>query len=173
MQKNKYGIVLRSHPGDTKRNKEWLELCYRYSIAYDDPRGCSLNASFSKIDIIISGESNIILDAALVGITAILYSTNAAEKFVDYYGFIKNGLALQAFDLNALTKILDSCQAISINHSILKYYDASIGSRNVDIVDVIISKEIYKIVGVSEGVDYNSEDYWELVQNYSNVWTIR
>jgi hypothetical protein len=81
-------ISLRPHPGDT--NRQWTNLCSKYSLKYCDPLHESSFDFLSKVDAIIVGDSSIALEAALLNVYPIYYDFPGIQ--LDHYDFIKNGL---------------------------------------------------------------------------------
>ncbi len=82
-------MILRPHNAD-RRGKEWRELSSRYGMEYSDS-GTELSFNFLKrVDAIISGESNILLEAALLDVYPIYFDFPLSA--LDWYGFRRSGL---------------------------------------------------------------------------------
>jgi hypothetical protein len=81
--------IIRPHPGD-KRKGEWIKFANRVGIEVSDPSQENSFEFFKRIDAIIAGNSNIILEAVLLNIYPVYYDFN--ESNIDWYGFIRNGL---------------------------------------------------------------------------------
>lgn len=84
-----FDIYLRPHPSD-RRKQGWKKLAERYSIIYSDVQSQISFDFLRSIDILISGDSNIHLEAALLNIYSIYFDTNNSK--LDWYGFLKNDL---------------------------------------------------------------------------------
>ena len=82
-------IVLRPHPGD-KRQALWQRFVADYGLALSDSKNEHAFAFLQRIDAIVAGDSNVLLEAALMDVFALYYDFSQAQK--DYYGFIRNGL---------------------------------------------------------------------------------
>jgi hypothetical protein len=82
-------LSLRPHPSDIGRLGFWKALCEKYQMKYSDPINESSYLYLSKIDSIVSGASNILLEAALLNIYPLCFSVSTS--YTDHYGFIKNG----------------------------------------------------------------------------------
>ena len=83
-------IILRPHPGDIARYPEWLRIKTDCKMEFSDARS-ELSFDFLKrVDAVIVGDSNILLEAALLNVFPIYYDVNRTN--LDWYGFIKNGL---------------------------------------------------------------------------------
>jgi hypothetical protein len=82
-------IYLRPHPGD-KRTNLWNTISEKFKLSLSNSK---LESSFDflrKVDAILAGDSNIILEAALMNIYPIYY--DFAQTELDWYGFQRNGL---------------------------------------------------------------------------------
>lgn len=99
-------IQLRPHPRDKRDFKPLLEV---------NPRICLSNGSqvsafdfLKQVDVLISGNSGIHLEAVLLNVWSIYYNFNQTEKLHDYYGFVENGLSDQATSDNKLLELLSN-----------------------------------------------------------------
>jgi hypothetical protein len=81
--------VLRPHPRDP-RYDQWVALAQRYDLAFSDGRVESTFNFLEKVDAIVAGESNILLEAALLNVYPIYYDLE--DKHLDWYGFHQSGL---------------------------------------------------------------------------------
>jgi len=82
-------IIIRPHPGD-RRIEDWQKLAQRYQADFSDSRAELSFEFLNSVDAVIVGESNILLEAALVNVYPLFY--DFAQEARDHYGFIKNGL---------------------------------------------------------------------------------
>jgi hypothetical protein len=92
-------LRLRPHNAD-RRTKEWRRISERYGMEYSD---FDVEISFhflSRVDAILSGDSGILLEAALLDVYAIYYDFPGTAT--DLYGFCKAGLIDYARDLDGL-----------------------------------------------------------------------
>lgn len=82
-------IIIR--PYGTNRSKyDWLKVIKKYNLDYSDWLNEISFDFLKKVDSIIAGESNIILEAALMNVFPIYY--DYSNRNLDFYGFIKTGL---------------------------------------------------------------------------------
>lgn len=82
-------LVIRPHPRD-KRHTEWAAFAQKHNASFSDSR-VELSFEFlSNLDVIFVGDSNILLEAALMNIYPIYY--DFLQQAQDYYGFVRNGL---------------------------------------------------------------------------------
>jgi len=83
-------VMLRPHPGDVGRKEAWEKLAEKYSISFSNPKE-ELSFEFLKrCDAVIVGDSNILLEAALLNVYPLYYDFNSMKW--DWYGFLANGL---------------------------------------------------------------------------------
>jgi len=82
-------ISIRLHLAD-RRVKEWKDMATRFSLEFSDSK-TELSFDFlKKVDAIISGDSNILLEAALMDVFPMFY--DFSDNHLDWYGFLRNGL---------------------------------------------------------------------------------
>lgn len=80
-------IIFRPHPGDIK--DAWRDIATANRLEYSDPLAETSFDYLKKIDALVVGNSNIILEAVLMNVYPIYYNVT---EFEDYYGFCRNGL---------------------------------------------------------------------------------
>ncbi|MDZ7775694.1 MAG: hypothetical protein U5L09_08920 [Bacteroidales bacterium] len=122
-----YKIIVRPHPGDNRQIKKQNGIStslakYESSLEY-----------LTRIDYLVSGNSSILLEAAIMNVLPIQYTgfQNSKEYLNDYYGFIKQGVALPARNYSEIIDIIKYHKDKSENYRIrAKPYDASIGSAH-------------------------------------------
>jgi hypothetical protein len=83
-------LTLRPHPGDRKRWPEWLALAEKCGMAFSDSQEEMSFEFLKRIDAVVVGDSNILLEAAMLDIHPLYYDFNQTK--LDHYGFFKNGL---------------------------------------------------------------------------------
>jgi len=81
-------VTLRPHPSDA--GEPWKTICSRHGLSYSDPAEQSAFGYLGGIDCLVAGNSNILLEAALLNVTPVLYDFTG--EGIDYYGFAKRGL---------------------------------------------------------------------------------
>jgi len=82
-------IYLRPHPSD-RRFEQWSKISIRYNIKFSNVRVVNSFDFLGKVDLIIAGDSNILLEAALMNVSCIYFDSLNSNH--DWYGFNKNGL---------------------------------------------------------------------------------
>ncbi|MBU3010928.1 hypothetical protein KO506_05910 [Polaribacter vadi] len=113
-------IVIRPHPSD--KRKVTIK-----NIEISDPKKENSFEFLSKIDVIISGNSSIHLEAVLLNVFSIQY--NFSNNPLDYYGFIENGLVIFCKTLEDLKEQINMLrnQKPSVQKK-AKFYNAAIES---------------------------------------------
>jgi hypothetical protein len=84
--------VLRAHPIDMiTRGDEWRSVARRHGMEVSDSRAEISFSFLEKVDAIVAGDSNILLEAALMNVAPVYYDFGG--KGLDWYGFVAKGLA--------------------------------------------------------------------------------
>ncbi|HTF21211.1 MAG TPA: hypothetical protein VK658_24210 [Chryseolinea sp.] len=116
-------IIVRGHPAD----KRSFDAGYAISRASEQT---SLEF-LMDIDVLIAGNSSIILEAATMNVQPYqYYFWDVPDHFVDYYGFIRTGIAVESHSKEDLVaKVRANFEQPSATaRSRTKLYDASIGT---------------------------------------------
>jgi hypothetical protein len=95
------GVALRCHPAET-RKLAWRLLCLVCRVRMVSGR---LEDFLTSIDVLVSGISGIILDAALHGVPCLLKLSSmrrSSDNMADYFGYQKFGLCTPIPNLEAL-----------------------------------------------------------------------
>jgi len=98
----------------------------------------------NKIDFLISGDSNIHLEATIMNVVSIYFKL-ADSNITDYYGFVKNGLVDYVQNKDKLKDFLNSI--IDIKPNVVeraKYYNDVIGTDNFGKSSDLALKFIYE-----------------------------
>ncbi len=137
-------IIVRPHPLD----KRTTGLPVQVSASKTES---SLDY-LKKLDVLISGNSSIILEAASMNVYSIQVTFGEVMKeMVDYYGFIRTGVATEVKHWEDLIPLIRSFQSKGIfdARNRIKTYDASVGehyeldvqSHIVDVVNRILEEQ--------------------------------
>ncbi|MBK8905699.1 MAG: hypothetical protein IPM53_31240 [Anaerolineaceae bacterium] len=120
-------IVLRPHPADT-RLASWIAFAQGHGWQFSDGRTKTAVEFLSNVDAIIAGESNILLEAALMNVVPLYYDFFGQN--MDWYGFQKNGLVTCYYEPDDVVKELLnlSSHKPDIRHR-AKRFCATIGTR--------------------------------------------
>ncbi len=81
----------------------------------------------SKISLLISGESGIHLDSALVGVKSICYNFSDYKDIEDWYSYHKNGLYPMVNDFESLLCEIQKNSVEEISKEKIVYYNAAYG----------------------------------------------
>ncbi|GAB3197246.1 hypothetical protein ABID22_002279 [Pontibacter aydingkolensis] len=120
-------IILRPHPRD---NRDFENVLSSYpNIKFSNSRLVPTFEYLKEIDILLSGNSGIHLEAVLLNVWAIYYNMNQSERLYDYYGFIQKGLVDEAGSYTALHEMLQQhIQNKPEVYQRAKYFNATVGS---------------------------------------------
>ena len=140
----RFKLVLRPHPRYGGINESWLE---ENGIGYSDPKTASSFDFISQIDLMISNESSIHLDAALMKCPSVVYNFST-HPILDHYDYIKKGLVKVAEDEEKLIETIMNPQDALPSTETLQFYNASCGTPNEGLLGGIIATFI---VGLSKG----------------------
>ncbi|MBF9253781.1 hypothetical protein I2I11_10790 [Pontibacter sp. 172403-2] len=120
-------FILRPHPRD-KRDFTFLQNIssrISFSTGVDEP----VFEYLKRLDVQISGNSGIHLEAVLLNVWSIYYNFNPQEKLHDYYGFVEQGLVDAAPDAASLVmRLRQHLQHKPDVFLLAKYYNATVGT---------------------------------------------
>jgi hypothetical protein len=127
---NDINVRLRWHPRFGRGNvRDLLSKVDVYNVDLSDPSEESLGNFFSKLYCLVASNSSIHLESALCGVPTIYYDVTKPDH-LDYYGYVKNGVAIHALnnaDLKIkIKKIYDG--NLLLNHDAVRYYSATHGT---------------------------------------------
>lgn len=119
----KDSIVVRGHPGDKRK----------FTAAYATSKSVEQSSLdfLTGVDVLIAGNSSILLEAAAMNVKAFqYYFWDVPRHFLDYYGFIKTGVAVECKSKEDLMRQLNSFfeQRVVKVRETTKLYDASVGT---------------------------------------------
>ena len=135
-----YGII--------KHHSEWDILYNKFNITFSDFNKEKSFDFLQNVDAIISGESNIILEAALMNVFPIYY--DSIMQKMDYYGFIKNGIVKYSSEPSEVCDILKETLHVKPSvrekaklycHTIDTVYDGHSTELACDVMKYLNSKE--------------------------------
>ena len=118
-------IILRPHPRYKNLDTDWL---LSNGIKISSPQQESSFDFIAGIDFMISNESAIHLDAAIMRCPSVLYNMSS-NKVLDDYGFVRKGLIKMAADETELMQYIENQADITPSKDIVRYYNASSGTR--------------------------------------------
>lgn len=121
-------IILRPHPRD---QRNFASLVGKGSqVTLSNSRSVATFDYLREIDVQISGNSGIHLEAVLLNVWSIFYDFNPKQKLEDYYGFIRHGLVDTANSHEELTQLV--IENLNFKPSVVeraKYYNATVGTE--------------------------------------------
>lgn len=141
-----YRLMLRPHPRYGALDTDWLSS---KGIGFSDPKAENSFDFISKIDLLISNESSIHLDAAMMRCPTVVYNFST-HPVLDYYSYIKKGLTTLAEDEQHLFKLLEHPKELLPSIEILQYYNASIGTPSESSVGQTIADYIHQLIENNE-----------------------
>jgi hypothetical protein len=120
-------IIVRPHPRD-KRDFTFLKkIAPRIEFSHGSNE--SVFDYLRHLDVQISGNSGIHLEAVLLNVWSIYFNFNASENLHDYYGFVKQGLADEATSELQLCHMLQERLEVKPHvYERAKYYNATVGT---------------------------------------------
>ena len=146
---------LRPHPGDMNRGGDfWQKMASKHETEISDSRNEYVFEYLNTVDAIIAGDSNILLEAAMLNVVPIQYKFS--DKLDDYYGFIESGL-VAGFETEEtlsqyLLEIYDR-KPEDIRQK-AKQYSSTIGTK-YDGKSIKIVSSLIETIGLDENVDYS------------------
>ena len=166
--RNDFKIVLRPHPRYGAINRNWLT---ENGIMFSDPTTESSSDFISHIDCMISNQSAIHLDAAIMNCPSVLF--NFSTKGIDdYYSFVKNGLTKEARNYDELKSLLAKPNQLMPANGILRYYNANCNTPLYGRLGEIIASYI-KIISSNKSLEPKSCKDFREDGNRPRVYLIR
>lgn len=120
-----YCLILRPHPRYGTVDSSWLE---ENGIGYSDPKSASSFDFISKIDLMVSNESAIHLDAAMMKCPSVVFNFSS-NPILDHYAYLKTGLVQLAHNDQELIAMINTPQRLLPSATTLQYYNASCGTK--------------------------------------------
>ena len=156
-------IYLRPHPSD-RRYIKWKNLAERYNVCFSDVHN-QISFDFLKnVDLLISGDSNIHLEATLLNIYSMYFDTNNSN--LDWYSFRKNNLITYHSETDKLYQEL----CILIKNKINVRHKAKIYCESVD--TQYDGNSIFLIASVLNNNEINSIFFKNIDENHNNVFSL-
>ena len=136
-----FKLMLRPHPRYGAVNHIWLE---ENGIGYSDPKTESSFDFINEVDLLVSNESAIHLDAAMMRCPSVLYNFSN-NVILDHYSFLKTGLVEIAHDGQQLLEMIGKQKHLLPDATTLQYYNASCGTALEGHLGEMIAKFISAI----------------------------
>ncbi|OKL41318.1 glycosyltransferase family protein [Pontibacter flavimaris] len=140
-------IIVRPHPRDTRNFGKLQSISPQISLS--NGRSVPTFDYLRQIDVQISGNSGIHLEAVLLNVWSIFYDFNPKHKLEDYYGFIQHGLIDTAAGPEEMVKLLAAHRADKPTVvARAQYYNATVATahdgKSSAIATNLIAKFIHK-----------------------------
>lgn len=150
-------LLLRPHPSDTR---DWhTELP---EVGHSDARTEPPFEFLDRVDAIVTGPSNIALEAALVGVRPVFFDFGDLGR--DHYGFIEQGLCQRVSTPAEALEVIDPARNPEQGSAPLKAYCATIGTdyegRSAELVQELITEHL------GGGIDMNR---WRAVPGFTHI----
>jgi len=145
----------RPHPGDMNRGGAiWQKMALKHEIEISDSRIEKVFDYLKSVDAIIAGNSNILLEAAMLNVVPIQYKFS--DKLEDHYGFIESGLVVDFDSVETLSLYIRE-----INHKKpedirqrAKQYSSTIGTV-YDGNSIFLVSRLISNIAARENIDYS------------------
>lgn len=137
-----YQLILRPHPRYGALDTNWLSS---KGIGFSNPKNETSFDFINKIDLMISNESSIHLDAAMMRCPTIVYNFSN-NPVLDYYSYIKTNLTALADSEFQLLEMLSHPKNLLPTLETLQFYNASTGTALEGTLGKTISDFIYHIL---------------------------
>lgn len=118
-------IILRPHPGN---GESFYQKLKNYPVEISNAREERPHEFIKKLDVMISGESSIILESALMKVKTIYIDDQIAQY--DLYGFVKNGVATPVNSMVELRTEIENIdfQKVEAQFNNCKYYCSTVNT---------------------------------------------
>ena len=129
--KNKRKVILRWHPSQPQQEIDAFIEKYENipKIKLNNPKESSLEDFFSQINLVIAGNSSVLLEAILSNVNPIYYNFDS-NTYNDYYQYVRKGLAIQAHNLNEIGEIcLREPSITDLQRQAVKEYSYTYGTE--------------------------------------------
>jgi hypothetical protein len=130
--KSEYSVRLRWHPGMSGARTEEITamLSGSSSLAFSDPSVESVSEFLGQIAVLVAGNSSIHLEAAIAGVVPVHYEMSPVSA-PDYYGYVKNGISVEARDIDQLVEKIGDILVHSVkpDRRAVQAYSATFGTE--------------------------------------------
>lgn len=173
-------MKVRTHPADRRKNA-WKKIAVNNNVEFHEG---TLDEYLSDVDILITGESGVALDAYAFSIPVITIKPTQlkSERMQDYYGYLKFGVATECTDINHINEVVKKIKLEKIYFHNLELFEAGLVTTPImeknDAIEKyisIISNKIQsddmmagKVRSSYRGVTFcTSENYAKVISRYT------
>lgn len=155
-------VTLRPHPAD-RRMGQWRRFAKRHCLDFSEWSSEHPLELLRRVDVMIAGDSNIHLEAALMEVLPVYYDFSGAKQ--DWYGFYRNGLVEFAADDREVVKIIrrEATRRTSVR-SRAKRYCVTVGTPYDGASANLAGGLIRSLVGAAPDLEQRSVR-WQLIPN--------
>lgn len=109
LKEQRLQVIVRIHDADP-RVAEVRAMATQLGFEVDLARASKIQAFFTRVDLVVTGNSNVIADALIAGRPVIYYWAGRADMF-DYYGFVQHYQLAHATDRASLQRLVQALAA--------------------------------------------------------------
>ena len=135
-------VLLRPHP--QMHLDVWRLWCEENGIEFSNSKEETSFNFINRINVLVSNQSSIHLDAAMCHTPSVVYGLSKAE-LVDSYSFVKNGLCRKVNSIEELKSFITESGAYQAPPKAVKYYNCSYGAVYEGMVATMIADLIKSI----------------------------
>lgn len=149
-------VVLRPHPAVLY--KPWIEWCQTNGVSISLPSEQSSFDYLESLNLLISNQSSIHLDAAMCHIPSLIYNL-ATTILEDGYGFLRNGLVKEYHSIDDVKSVIESLDNFVYDVDIVRLYNGSYGSSYEGRVAPTIANVIVHILNGDDMAFISKSDF--------------
>lgn len=149
-------VVLRPHPAVLY--KPWVEWCQINGVSISLPSEQSSFDYLESLNLLISNQSSIHLDAAMCHTPSLIYNL-ATTIPDDGYGFLRNGLVKEYHSIDDIKSVIESLDNFVYDVDIVRLYNGSYGSPYEGHVASTIANVIMHILNGDDMAFISKSDF--------------
>lgn len=162
---NEIKIVFRPHP-EILNDIDLIRWCLSKGLSISYPNKESAYEFLSRIDLLISNESAIHLDALICHTNTILFNMSD-DPFRDYYGYVHKDLVRHMESIDDVIKCIHNKYKHMVSSNLIEYYHAAYRTKYEGEVAMIIVKLIDSIL-VDSASSFSELYGFKLLENNDN-----
>lgn len=162
-----YGLILRPHPAMAQ--EKWAEWCANNNIGFSNSKKESSFNFLNRINVLLSNQCSIHLDAAVCRIPSIVYNM-ASYPQNDVYSFVKNGLVREIETKENILDFIVSVNEYSRNVEAVRYYNSSYATEFEHHVAEFITRLINVLISDDNNClnNFNKNSRLSLIEETNN-----
>lgn len=149
LTKDGFHICIRWHPRQIESEVRQIKnaLSSRVLVTLSDPKKQSIDSFLSEVSFMISGNSSIHLEAAAAGVITVYYELQPTPH-PDYYGYVRNGVAIKVNSYSELKKTLVYKTKPNHYEEAVRYYSATYGTEWYGKEGELVAKKLLNISNI-------------------------